>query len=1113
MCTAVIGLCLGGAYALADDTELLLATSSGAEPPPPNVLFILDTSGSMKTTVGSSQPYDPANTYGGACASDRLYWSYVGTKPVCDGSETQYVVRTAFYCDRAQRAFTARGSFKNTLIQYRSDAGAAESWNTLLPGNHTDSVECKRDRGRHGDGTVDFVYAIAAAGTNYAWTDDEDLAVSWGSAPRNTTYTFYDGNHLNWESQPQSIPQARIDVMKRVITSLLESNSEPMNIGVMRFHQSHGGVVINAMQDLDTNRASIVDSINALPASGFTPLSETMYEAAQYWLGANSRYNNAMTVPATDPHALSQLLPYVYDSPATEACAKNFNVLLTDGKPTEDKDTPMLVPLLPDYKALMGRGGCTFITEGDCLDDITEYLSLHDVGVTTHTVGFSVDLPILQDAATNSGGSYFLANDLSSLSAAFTEIFANINDRSFSFSAPAVSVNTFNRTRHLNDLYFGVFGAQAKQRWPGNLKKFQLQSTRVVNADNSVTFDNAIVDDNGNDAVDPATGMFTNSSRSFWTVGGPDGNDVRLGGAAHKLPIPTDRNLYTNRIGVDLSLGTNHVSPTNSGAFSLADFGLTGGVGEPTIDEMIRWMRGEDVNDDDNDPNTTVRKAMGDPLHARPATVIYGGTAEAPEVVVFVATNDGYLHAIDANTGIEMWSFVPFDLLSMQSRLFLNATSNYKSYGLDGNVVVALKDENKNGIIDNNDFVYLIFGMRRGGNDYFALDVTDRNAPELLWTRSLTAAGQSWSTPALTRMTIDGPTQNADKAVLVIGGGYDPVHDTLMHPSADDGMGNGVHILDLESGNTLWRGGARNSGADREFDDMNRAIPGDVLVIDLDSDGYADRMYSADMGGQVWRFDVINGEAPPALINGGVIAQLGGQGLSAPGAVDSRRFYNTPDASILTDTRQQRQFISLSIGSGYRAHPLDTTVTERFYSLRDPDVFSRLRQQDYDNYNVIVESDLVEVSGSSGSVITVNDRGWKLTLPADEMVLSKSLTFDNTISFVAFSPSGAADTECAGSRGRNILYRVNIANGDPVVPDLDTLLDDDADAARRTELEQGGIAPAPIVLFPSLDVDALEACSGPYCTPPPITCIGAECRGTDFINRPIRTVWTMDGIE
>ena len=132
----------------------------------------------------------------------------------------------------------------------------------------------------------------------------------------------------------------------------------------------------------------------------------------------------------------------------------------------------------------------------------------NDQLVVTHTIGFTVDLPILRDTAQNSGGEYFLADDVESLTKTLLDIIANINDRSLSFSAPAVSVNTFNRTQNLNDLYITMFGAKAKAHWPGNLKKY-----RIV--------DGEIVDALGNPAVDPATGFFYSTARSFWTVAVP----------------------------------------------------------------------------------------------------------------------------------------------------------------------------------------------------------------------------------------------------------------------------------------------------------------------------------------------------------------------------------------------------------------------------------------------------------------------------------------------------------------------------------------------------------------------------------------------------------------
>ena len=56
---------------------------------------------------------------------------------------------------------------------------------------------------------------------------------------------------------------------------------------------------------------------------------------------------------------------------------------------------------------------------------------------------------------------------------------------------------------------------------------------------------------------------------------------------------------------------------------------------------------------------------------------------------------------------------------------------------------------------------------------------------------------------------------------------------------------------------------------------MTNAIPGEVRAVDLTGDGFADRMYAADMGGRVWRFDIRNGQPASSLVWGGVFASLG----------------------------------------------------------------------------------------------------------------------------------------------------------------------------------------------------------------------------------------------
>ena len=429
--------------------------------------------------------------------------------------------------------------------------------------------------------------------------------------------------------------------------------------------------------------------------------------------------------------------------------------------------------------------------------------------------------------------------------------------------------------------------------------------------------------------------------------------------------------------------------------------------------------------------------------------------------------------------------------------LYEDETINYKNYGIDGDIVPVSVDKNHDGVITPGiDYVYLFFGLRRGGTNYYALDVTDKYKPKLKWVKSFDNGGQSWSPPVATRIDVANSGQSSDDdLVLVIGGGYDTVHDQASHPESPDSEGAAIIIVDAENGKELWRASGYGD-SDLNLATMTRAIPSAVRVLDMSGDGFADRMYAADLGGQVLRFDVISGNNASNLVTGGVIARLGAEGLYGTLRASPTRDVSTqtPDVAMVQDIdkRLQRRYLSLSMGSGYRAHPLDKRASDRFYSLRDKDVFTKLSQPAYNAYPVIYDSELKEISGRINVELDKYDRGWKFTLPYNEKILAESRTFDNTIYFVSFEPDVASSDPCQAGLSINRLYRVAVSNGDPVTDDLDELdefSEEDIDEARVTKLEQGGIAVRPIFLFPSpVNAD----CEGADCAPPPVGCVG--CR-------------------
>ncbi len=1099
--------------AWADDVELLLSTPAASNAAKPNILFIIDSSGSMTTVETSQEPFAAGKDYsGGNCNDDYYYWTTGTSVPECKSDRR--IRKPYFACQQGLTQMAAAGSYTDTMSMYRPNNKGKWKWRTLHRNRDSNVVECKSDSGVHGSGSTASSQPFARAGTNVSsYTSDAAREVDWGVQPTHQIVTIYDSNYLSWYHNPPGTSMSRTDIVKAVTKNVLGSMQD-VNVGFMRFHRSQGGPVIHGIKDLDTNRTAANNVVDSIPADGWTPLSETLYEAALYWRGMNGRYGGT---GATDRDALDSwdtgTNSIDYKSPTQYACSKNFVVLLTDGEPTQDTDAFTRVPNLPSF----GRSSCNnragvndSNVSGACLDDVADYLQRVDINpslpgkqdVTTYTIGFSVDLPILKETAIRGDGEYFLASDVKSLTAALTEIVTNIFDRDVSFTAPAVATNAFNRTQHLNDLYVSVFRATDAVHWPGNIKKYKIEDTLVMDAKDDP-------------AVDPDTGYFDDNARNFWAPGTKsDGANVFEGGAANLLPLPATRKLYTNNTAGNLTAASNSLSTGNIAAYAAADFGLTGAAGEPTVSQIIDWARGVDVKDEDNVPGTTVRYAMGDTLHSQPAAVVYGQADNTQDIVLFTGTNDGYLHAIDAKSGVELWSFVPKELLSNFADLYENDNVDYKNYGIDGDIVPVVYDKNNDGIIDpTDDYVRLIFGLRRGGDNYYMLDVTVPARPIFKWVRTFPELGQSWSSPVVAKVKVNSSAQtNAQKAAIIVGGGYDTSHDAPAHPNSPDVEGAGVFMMDLDTGNLLWRAG-RDTLANLSLPRMTRAIPGRVRVIDLNGDGLADRMYAADLGGQIWRFDITNGNAPNRLIAGGVIAQLGAEGLSNPGPADVRRFYTTPDVSMFVDDTHNRRYLSLSIGSGYRAHPLDNSASDVFYSIRDDNVFNSLTSAQYASFSIVRNADLIDVAGKYNTQIPANGKGWKLTLPPNQKVLSDSQTFDDSVYFVTFEPTNDSNDPCRAGLSVNRLYRVGVSNGDPIVDSsLGIAIDspEAADDARVKTLEQGGIAVRPVFYFPSPKV---QNCSGTECAPAPVGCVGVECFDPGFPNTPVRTLWTQDGID
>ena len=564
--------------------------------------------------------------------------------------------------------------------------------------------------------------------------------------------------------------------MQEAATRLL-SKLSGVNVGLMRYSrnggsgdlEARGGMVAYPVSPIEANRQALIDAVNSWDADGFTPLSETLFEAYRYFTGGGVGFGN-ISVPFHSV-AGSRNPPQNdganYESPADFSCQPNYIVYLTDGLPTSDAESNGDIQGLTDFATL--GGACDAANSGPdrdwpnsglCLAALARYMFNADMrtdvaskqNVTSYWIGFGSDVAggaardyLDRAALAGSGGksSVYLASSSEELTNVLTGLSLGILQTNTTFSAPTVAVNAFNRTRSLSDLYVSVFQPSGERHWPGNLKKYASGRWPTGPLWWSARMAAATLRPRARrqSTTQPA------SSSTPRRASGPTARRAASarGGAANELPEPGHRNVYTY-IGANpaasspvlLTLPTNEVVTGNA-------------VITDTLLEMDRQRRstvarrsfrvdprpghsrpgaGDCRPPGVGDGNTTERRrAMGDPIHAQPAIVIYGGTEDKPDLddAWYVPTNDGYLHAIRYHRRHRALVVYSAGFIPLQYDLYENDRSQQELRAWTASIRVLKFDVNDDGIVAwHGDRVILYFGMGRGGSGYYALDVTDK---------------------------------------------------------------------------------------------------------------------------------------------------------------------------------------------------------------------------------------------------------------------------------------------------------------------------------------------------------------------------------------------------
>lgn len=750
-----------------------------------------------------------------------------------------------------------------------------------------------------------------------------------------------------------------------------------------------------------------------------------------------------------------------FNSPITDSCEGQANaiILITDGEPTRINNGSSLRSLVgndlsacEDLSSTIFANSTETDNEGNCAIEIVRSLAnetvnpyLPDSRVTTYTVGFNINGPgqnFLKAIAQAGQGEFYNAGDPDELNAALTAAVDDIKSGSESFSELSVDVDKTSFS-HSDRVYYSLFTPSIKRAWQGNLKGYFVDNSGLVDINGLVA-----AEDN----------VFKDEAQSFWSEQA-DGSSVRSGGASEKLLTGT-RKLYTYTEDTIPAAGVNLAGSADRHLQSKNTL-ITNNLLGLGADSVSTTRRNASLDWIQNAP-------MGDPLHTKSVSVDYGN-----KKVLYVMTNQGFLHAIDASKpvlknagdstgGEEIFAFMPKRLLKNLPDLHVNTAGDDHVYGLDGHMTRWHNDKNNDGVVNDNENVMLYFGMRRGGNAYYAMDISNPESPILKWvidenTTGFERLAQSWSRMSI----INVQAGSIKKRVLAFAGGYDATaQDDVNTPVVS--KGNAIYMVG-EDGTLLW------SVSNQHDSQMKYSIASDLTLIDSDGDQLADRLYVGDLGGQLWRVDFGD------ITQNAVVTRLAdlSDGHHQP-------FFYPPSVALNGEPGQR--FLSVTIGSGNRTDPLLIDVENNFYMIRDTDIekgmpsnnFTRVTVADlYDATNNDIQS-TSKVNAEAASIALKQARGWRVRLPDNEKSLSAILTYEGNVMATTFKAAAQSDDDACSFEPTGKFYvmdvndaSVSIMSLDDPATDTSTSNDPDSNdpktwARRGKTINTQGIPSAPV---------------------------------------------------
>jgi len=286
----------------------------------------------------------------------------------------------------------------------------------------------------------------------------------------------------------------------------------------------------------------------------------------------------------------------------------------------------------------------------------------------------------------------------------------------------------------------------------------------------------------------------------------------------------------------------------------------TSGTDAVSAEDNIKWLRGEEIN-----KLRTRKHPIGDIVHSTPA---YSSDTKS----VYVGANDGMLHGINSEDGKVLFSYIPggVDLATLAK---LSSPKYEHRFFVDGSIDVISKAHHGSKTI-------LLAAMGRGGRGVFSLDVTDpktMGSTQVVWDDTVPASNTTYLPDmgyvlgGVHLRRANGPNRTT---VALIPNGIDSPSGCaaliVREIHADGSAANAKTLSTNECGNNGLMA---------------------LALADLDHNGTVDLVYGGDLKGNVWRWNFKDGVPstqavklfsgdPSRPITGGLVvsATIGGTG-------------------------------------------------------------------------------------------------------------------------------------------------------------------------------------------------------------------------------------------